>query len=126
MNKIYALPEDDLKGGLYWRIFLLVSKEQGGWTAVGVAFGLAGGVLSIPLALLLWVGARFIGPAGIGPTLNLLSTILFALTFPLLAVGAYCLDRLEKKPPILPLPTEPRPAVLRSWRHLRPRHPHYN
>ena len=56
MNKIYALPEDDLKGGLYWRIYLLVSKQQGGWAGVGAAFGLAGGVLSIPSALLLWVG----------------------------------------------------------------------
>lgn len=123
MKKIYALPEDELKGEMYRRICLLVSKQGGGWRAAGAAFGLACGLLSVPFGLLVWATAGFVGPAGIGPTLGLLSNIIFAVTLPLLAVGAFCLDLLEETPPRLPLPAGSRRAGRKSWRHLRPRSP---
>ena len=123
MKKIYALPEDELKGEIYRRICLLVSKRGGGWRSAGAVFGLACGLLSVPLGLLVWAAAGFVGPVGIGPTLSLLSNIIFAVTLPLLAVGAFCLDLLEETPPIIPLPAESRRAGLKSWRHLRPRSP---
>ena len=126
MSKIYTLPRDEFRGEIYRRIYLLVSRQGGGWRAAGAALGLAGGVLSIPLALVLWAAAGYTGPAGVGPTLHALSTILFVLSLPLLAVGACFLDLLEKKTPALPLPAERQPAVLERWRRLRPRHPHHN
>lgn len=106
MKNTYPLPEDDLRGELYWRMLLLVCKKRGGWPRVGAVVGLAGGALSMPLALVLWATTRFFLVA---PTLGVLCNVLFALALPLLALGAVCLDRLETKPPIL-LPSAPRPA----------------
>jgi hypothetical protein len=110
MNKIYTLPEDDLGGEFYRRIYLLVSTKRGGWQSAGAVFGLTGGMLSIPLALVSWAAVRFLSPVAISATLNVLSNLFFALSLPLLALGAYCLDLLEKKPPILPLSAESRTA----------------
>jgi hypothetical protein len=126
MNNTYALPEDELRGEIYRRIYLLMNKEGGGWEVAGAAFCLGAGLLSIPLALVLWAAARFVGPAGAGPLLNLLSTFLFVLTIPLLAIGASFLDLLEKKPPILPFLAGTKSAGIKHYRHLRARHPHLN
>jgi hypothetical protein len=123
MNRTYALPEDDLRGGLYRRIYLLISKRRGGWQSAGAAFGLAGGLLSIPLALLSWAAVRFLAPAAIGPTLNVLSNVFFALALPLLALGACCLDLLERKPPAAAPPAESRPAGFERRDRLRPQRP---
>lgn len=123
MNKTYMLPEDDLGGEVYRRVYLLVNKNWGGWQSIGATIGLAGGVLSTPWALLLWAAVKFLTPSGIGTTLSLLSNVLFALSLPLLALGASCLDLLEKKPPVLPLPAESQPASPRRLHHLRPRNP---
>ena len=126
MNEIFILPKDDLNGGLYRRIYLLVSKNRWTWQSVGATFGLAGGALSILLGLPLWAVARFLMPGSTGSFLNVLSTVLLVLTIPLLAFGAYFLDLLEKKPPALPLPVESRPAGPKRWSRLRLRHPQNN
>ena len=120
-NKTYALPEDELRGEIYRRKYLLERKEGGGWHAAGAAFGLGAGALSVPLALALGAAAKLFGPAGVGATLDSLSTALFVLTFPLLATGAVFLDVLEKKPPNIPLPAGPRPASIKLYRRLRSR-----
>lgn len=111
MDRIYTLPEDDLRGELYRRIFLLVLKPRGGWQSFGAAVGIAGGALFIPLALLSWAAFKFLAPSAVGPTLYALSNLLFALSLPLLALGACCLDLLERKPPALPLPAAPDSAA---------------
>ncbi|MDQ3804135.1 MAG: hypothetical protein M3416_09935 [Acidobacteriota bacterium] len=126
MNKTYTLPEDDLRGELYRRIYLLISKKRGGWQSAGAAFGLAGGALSIPLALLLWAAVRFLAPAALSSTLNLLSNVFFALSVPLLALGACCLDLLEKKLPALPPPAGSRAARFERRHRLRPGRPRRN
>ena len=126
MNKIFILPKDDLNGGLYRRIYLLVRKNRWTWQSIGTTFGLACGSLSILLGLPLWAGARFLAPSSFGSLLNVLSTVLLVLPIPLLAVGAYCLDLLEKKPPAIPLPVESRPSVPVRWPRLRPQRPHHN
>lgn len=102
MNKIYRLREDDLGDVLYRRIYLLIRKNRWAWQSVGAAFGLAGGMFSILLGLLLWATVRFFAPSSYGSFLNVLSLVFFVLLFPLLALGAHCLDLLEKKPPLLP------------------------
>ena len=122
-NKTYALPEDELRGEIYRRVYLLLRKEGGGWHAVGAAFGLGAGTLSVPVALVLGAAAWFLVPTSAGPTLHLLSTTLFVLTLPLLALGAFFLDILEKKPPVLELPHAPRPASIRRYHRLHARHP---
>ncbi len=104
MDKVYTLRRDDLRGEPYRRILLLVRKRRGGWQSAGAAFGLGGGMLAIPTALMLWAAVRFLAPLTISSTLNVLSNVLFAAAIPLLALGACCLDLLEKKPPALPLP----------------------
>jgi hypothetical protein len=124
MNQTQTIQYAESDDRIYLRIYLLLSKG-GGWPSFGVLIGLVGGLLSVPLASLLWTMSTFIGPVEIGPTLNLLSNILFALTLPLLALGACCLDLLENKFPTtgsaLALPIN-----LNRWRHLRPSQPHKN
>ena len=127
MNRIYALPEDELRGEIYRRILLLLKKNRGSWQSVAAAVGLFGGLLSIVLGTLDWAVVGLFAPAGIpGAFLDVAGTVLFVLPLPLMALGAYCLDLLEKKPPALPLPGASRPAVpVRRYRR-RTRHPHYN
>lgn len=108
MNKTYTLPEDESEGGLYRRIYLLVSKNGWTWQSAGVAFGIAGGLASVLFGLLLWATARFLVPAGDGPALNTLSNLFFAPLIPLLSLAACCLDLLEKKPPVGPPSTRRR------------------
>lgn len=115
MNKIYALTQDELRGGIYRRILLLMGKNPGALQTVGAALGLFGGLLSIVLAVLAWAVIRFIAPGGgLGSFLNGAEIAFFVLPLPLLALGAHCLDLLEKKAPALALPVELRPRVTRQ------------
>ncbi len=115
MDKIYTLPEDVLRGGIYRRILLLLGKNRGGWQSAVAAGGLFGGLLSIVLGFLDWGVVGLIAPAGaLGSFLNRAGIVLFILPLPLLALGAHCLDLLEKKAPPLPLPAESRPATPRQ------------
>ena len=125
MNKIYILQKDELGDELYDRIYLLIRKT--GWTrqSMGATFGLAGGMLSIILGLL-WAVVRYLAPVSLGSLLNVLSNVFFMLSLPLLALGAYCLDLLEKRLPILPLPAESQSADSERWHGLRTQHPHNN
>jgi hypothetical protein len=127
MNKIYVLPEDDMRGEMYRRILLLMGKNWRSWHSVVAAVSLFGGLLAIVLGALDWVVVGLFAPAGaLGSLLDVAGTTLFVLPLPLLALGAYCLDLLEKKSPALPLPAEPRPVRPVRWHRLRPRHPHHN
>lgn len=127
MNKIYALPEDELRGDIYRRILLLMRKNWGSWRSVVAAASLFGGLLSIVLGTLDWAVVGLFAPAGrLGSFLDVAGTVLFVLPLPLLALGAYCLDLLEKKPPALPLPSESRPAGTVRSRRYRVRRPHHN
>ena len=126
MNKFFVLPEDNFGDVLYRRIILLVRKNGWGWRSVGAAFGLGGGALSILLGGLLWVVVRFFANGNLGSFLNSVELVFFVIIIPLLALGVHCLDLLEKMPPVLPLPSESRPADSEYTYFLRPRHPHKN
>ena len=127
MNKTYVLPEDDLRGEIYRRILLLMKKNRGSWQSVVAATGLFGGLLSILLGGLAWAAVGLFSPSGaLGSLLDTAGTVLLVVPLPLLALGAFCLDLLEKKSPSLPLPAEPRPAVSVRRHQRRPRHPHLN
>lgn len=97
MNKTHTIPCDKVGDRIYGRIYLLVSNKRSGWLSFGAAFGLVGGLLSVPSAVVLWAMSALITPVEISHTLNVLSNVLFGLTLPLLLAGASCLDVLEKK-----------------------------
>ena len=122
MNKTYTLSEDELRGEIYQRMLRLMWKNRGGRQSVAAAIGLFGGLLSIVLGVLVWAVVGLFAPAGaLGTFLDVAGTILFVLPLPLMALGACCLDRLEKKAPPLPLPAAPRPDTPR--RVVRQAHP---
>jgi hypothetical protein len=125
MNQTQTIQYAERDDRIYLRIYLLLSKKGGGWPSFGALIGLVGGLLSVPLASLLWATSSFIAPIEIGSILNTLSNILFVLTLPLLALGACCLDLLENKFPTTPSDAAP-PINLERWRHLRPHRPHNN
>ena len=107
MNRIYTLPEDVLRGGIYRRILLLLDKNRWTWQSVVAACGLFGGLLCIVLGFLDWAVVGLVAPPGVlGRFLNAAGVVLFILPLPLMALGAHCLDLLEKKAPALPLPSE--------------------
>ena len=127
MDKIYVLPEDELRGEVYQRIFLLVGKNWGAWQSAAAVLSLFGGLLAIVLGALDWAFVGLFAPAGaLGSFLYTSGTVLLVLPLPLLALGAFCLDLLEKKAPALPLPAQSRPAVSVRRHYRRPRHPHHN
>ena len=102
MNKIYTLPEDELRGEIYQRMLRLMGKNWGAWESVVAAVSLFGGLLSIVLGVLVWAVVGLFAPAGaLGAFLDVAGTVLFVLPLPLMALGAFCLDRLEKKAPAL-------------------------
>ena len=114
MNKIYALPEDELRGEIYLRILLLMEKHPGTWETVGAAVGLLGGLLSIALGVLAWAVVRFIAlGGGLDSFLNAAEIAFFVLPLPLLALGAHCLDLLQD--------AGRRTAVQTTGRGCRPR-----
>ncbi len=119
MNKIYVLPEDELRGEIYQTILRLMGENWGTWESVVAAVGLFGGLLSIVLGGIAWAAFGLFAPAGrLGAFLDVAGTVLLVLPLPLLALGAYSLDRLEKKSSALPLPAEAHTDVPRSA--LRP------
>lgn len=123
MTQTHTTQYEEIEDRIYLRIYLLLSNKGGGWPSAGAVLGLACGLLSVPLAALLWAMSRFIAPDEIGSTLNMLSNFLFALTLPLLALGACSLDLLENKFSTQPSAAAP-PINLEGWRHLRPLQPH--
>jgi hypothetical protein len=97
-DEIYALPEDELGGGIYRRMFFLLGKNRRTRTSIAAAVGLFGGLLSLVLGLLDWAVVGFMAPAGaLGALLDATGTVLLILPLPLLALGAHCLDLLERR-----------------------------
>ena len=121
MGKIFVLPEDDMRGEIFQRMLRLMGKNRGTWESAVAAVSLSGGLLAIVLGALDWAFVGLFAPAGaLGSILDAAGTALLVLPLPLLALGAYCLDRLELKAPALPLHAEPRPDTPRQVIRARP------
>ena len=115
MGKIYAVPEDDMRGEIYQRMLRLMGKNWGTWESAVAAVSLSGGLLAIVLGALVWAVVGLFAPAGaLGSILDVAGTALLVLPLPLTALGAYCLDRLEQKASALPPHAEPRPDTPRQ------------
>ncbi|HEX8745567.1 MAG TPA: hypothetical protein VF717_00100, partial [Pyrinomonadaceae bacterium] len=102
MNKIYLLQRDELRGELYQRIYLLIIKARWSRPSISASLGFAGGLLSIILGALLWPIVTLLAPGSFRSFLNVIEILFFALSLPLLTLGACCLDILETRAPILP------------------------
>lgn len=126
MTRIYIMPNDDSGEGFYRRIYELMKRDRGAWASRGAKFGLAGGMLSFVLAALLWASVLLQEQGEFASFLRVLETVFFVMALPLLALGAYCLDLLEKRLPILTLPTKPLPTGFKGLHRLRPTRPHQN
>jgi len=66
------------------------------WKIIGCLFGVFGGLMAPILGSILTVISWFADPAWHGFSLHLAATSLFVMTFPLLLLGAHCLDLLDK------------------------------
>ena len=126
MNKVNVLQRDEPGGELYRRIYLLIRKNRGTRPSIGASIGLAGGLLSIILGALLWTIVALLAPDNFGSFLNAVEIISFALSLPLLALGAYCLDLLEKSSTLIPLPARSLPDGSDGWYRLRAQRPNKN
>ena len=125
-ERVYILREDHLSGEFHRRIYLLMIKKRRAWQAIGATFGIAAGMLSLLLAVLLWAIVRFLAAGGSISTLHTFEIVFFVLPLPLLALGTHCLDLLEKESPIPPLQARSQTADSRRSLRLRPQHPHNN
>ena len=67
------------------------------WKGRGVMFGLIGGLMAPILGSVFEVISWFSDPSWHGLHLRSAGTAMFAVAIPLLAVGAHCLDLLEKE-----------------------------
>jgi hypothetical protein len=75
-------------------------KAQGSisaWTSYGAAFGLFAGFSAPIVGSVVTVVSWFANPAWHGLSLHIAGTSFFVSTFPLLVLGAHCLDLLEKE-----------------------------
>lgn len=66
-------------------------------TYTGAVLGLGGGLIAPILGSIITVISWFVDPAWHGISLHGSGTTLFALTLPLLILGAHCLDLLDKE-----------------------------
>jgi len=67
------------------------------WLSVGAVFGLCFGIFSPIIGSILTILAWVIGPRWHGFLIHRDATALFALTIPLLILGAHCLDLLDRR-----------------------------
>ena len=67
------------------------------WKGRGVMFGLIGGLMAPIVGSVFEVISWFSDPSWHGLHLRSAGTAMFAVAIPLLAVGAHCLDLLEKE-----------------------------
>jgi len=74
-------------------------KAQGSisaWTSCGAAFGLFAGLSAPIVGSIVTVVSWFANPAWHGLSLHVAGTSFFVITFPLLLLGAHCLDLIDK------------------------------
>lgn len=96
MNRIDKLHKEEIWESLFLRIPFLVKKNQ--WTrqSVGAVLGLGGGIVSFVLTMTLAV-FNWLTRDGSVPLLKEIDFVSLISVLPLLALGAHCLDLLEKE-----------------------------
>jgi hypothetical protein len=97
MKEYYEAAQDEDDFDLYQVAESLIRKNGWRWQAVCAVLGLAGGLLAPFLGAAFDVTSWFTQSHTAVSRLHVLSIVSCALTIPLLALGAHCLDLLEKK-----------------------------
>lgn len=97
MNATFDSLENQSETDLYQEIETLIRRSPWSWQSVCAVVGLGGGVIAPFLGGTADVTAWFINSHAVISYLHVLSIVLCALTFPLLILGAFCLDLLEAK-----------------------------
>jgi len=93
---IDKLHEDEIWESLFLRIPFLVKKNQWKWQSVGAIAGLGGGIAAFVLTMTLSVFG-WLTRDGLAPILKEAGFVSLVSVLPLLALGAHCLDLLEKE-----------------------------
>ncbi|HEX8649486.1 MAG TPA: hypothetical protein VF708_01500 [Pyrinomonadaceae bacterium] len=123
---MYILQTDEPGAELYRRIYLLIRKDRWTHQSIGASIGIAGGLGSIIIGAILWLIVSLLAPGSPGSFLNTVEIILFVLSLPLLTLGAYCLDLLEKNLSRLPSPIQSQPGGFEHLMRLRPQQTNKN
>src|SRR5688572_16181073 len=97
MNATYQPLEEEAGADLYQEMETLIKKNPRAWQSVCAVFGLAGGVISPILGALADVFTWFLASESVNSDLQVVSIVLCALTLPLLMLGAFSLDSLQRK-----------------------------
>ena len=97
MNNYLDASRDLIADNTFERIGSLTGKSPRTWPTAGAVTGLAGCILAPALGATLTVISWLISQQRASFYLSRLSTTLFFLTIPLLALGAHCLDLLEAR-----------------------------
>lgn len=114
MKEEHEAARDQACDDPFERIEFLIRNNPWTWQSVGAVSGLVGCILAPALGTLLTVVRWFVSLQRASAYLNRLSIVLFALTIPLLALGAHCFDLLEAQTAHIPPSVEPRTVGVAS------------
>ena len=109
MNATFESLEDQTETDLYQEIETLIKKNPWAWQSVCAVVGLAGGVIAPLFGAMTDVVTWFVNSETVNSYLHVLSIVLCALTLPLIVLGAFCLDSLQRKTSNLSSPAEQPP-----------------
>lgn len=107
MSTTYGSLEGEAETDLYQEMETLIRKNPWAWQSVCAVVGLAGGVIAPILGATADVITWFVHSQSVNSHLHVLSIVLCALTLPLIILGAFCLDSLQRKTNNLSSPAEP-------------------
>jgi hypothetical protein len=97
MNTFCKSLEAHSEVDLYQELESLVKKNPCAWQTVCAVLGLAGGIIVPVLGAMADILTWFISSNAVITRLHVLSIVFCSLTLPLLILGAYCLDLLNRK-----------------------------
>jgi hypothetical protein len=103
MTRNYKLKRNSVCDDPYELIPVLIKKNKGTLESFGVVAGLGGGILTALLVIILSIIPWSMRISNIAPAIKAINFICLLLILPLLALGAHCLDLLEKRSTELPV-----------------------
>jgi hypothetical protein len=106
MSTTYESLEGEAETDLYQEIETLIKKSPWAWQSVCAVVGLVGSVIAPILGATTDVITWFAHSQSLNSHLHVLSIVFCALTLPLIILGAFCLDSLQRKTTKLSPPAE--------------------
>lgn len=103
MTGNYKLKRNAVWEDFYPRIPALIKKNKGTSESFGAVIGLGGGILSALVVIISSIIPWSLRVSNTVPAIKAINFICLLLVLPLLALGAHCLDLLEKRSADLPV-----------------------